>query len=275
MDLHTLVLNYEQYARHPFAQNKKPTYTYTLEKGDKVLCFFGATHTNDPLHPIFNEIKNLFDVVKPDMVYVEGYRYANTHKQELIRELQAETPEHSKIQGESHFTLKLASDSGIAFTSPEPEFSQEISHIVAKGFSKRDIFCYYIYRMIAQYQRTTKKVDIHDCEQYLTRSIDSFKSLEGWDTAEINVFKKEIFDTINLLDLDTYRNETNPVPRPGTERSTIQKVSAESGDFRDSYILDHIYKDLQNHNKIFIVYGSSHAVRLEPALRALFAILKP
>ncbi len=48
------------------------------------------------------------------------------------------------------------------------------------------------------------------------------------------------------------------------------RVVEASSLFRDRNIVIEIAKTLETHNRIFVVYGASHAVMEEPALRKLF-----
>ncbi len=67
------------------------------------------------------------------------------------------------------------------------------------------------------------------------------------------------------------KEAADPVPWEGKPYGPTNRVAAAWGVFRDRYILDTIQDVLGEYKKVFIVYGASHAVILEPALRKLMS----
>jgi hypothetical protein len=109
-DLKNLILTDEQYSHHPFAHAEGPRpYVYRLTNGGKELAYFGSYHISDPEDPLYADIEREFHGANPDMVYVEGYAWANDHKAQAREELKTMTWEKAKQEGESIFILKLAS----------------------------------------------------------------------------------------------------------------------------------------------------------------------
>jgi hypothetical protein len=48
------------------------------------------------------------------------------------------------------------------------------------------------------------------------------------------------------------------------------KISRSSLQIRDSVIIENIYRTLQNHDKVFIVFGAAHLLAEKPTLEKLF-----
>jgi hypothetical protein len=73
--LKALILTPEQYRDHPFAHLEgDQSYVVECGQGEKKLVFFGSPHTNDPENPIFIKIREKFEEVGPEIVYVEGMK---------------------------------------------------------------------------------------------------------------------------------------------------------------------------------------------------------
>ncbi len=263
------ILTSEQYRDTLFAHSESErTYVFKIEKGEKVLVYFGSAHTNDSEDPIFDEIKAQFDLLKPDMVYIEGWRSVNDNKDKARAFFKDQSLEDLKTEGESHFALKLAIDSGIDFESPEPNFSEEINSLLEKGFSKKDIFYFYLYRDIDQYQRQNKNRNLDECKKYLEPYINRFRIDSGWESTEIDLYVEEIFSELDI-DSEEYNRQVDPIPWEGKTQTAINEISRNSSNFRDKYIFERIKEGLKTHNRLFVVYGSAHAVKQEAALRAL------
>lgn len=269
-NLESKILSNAEYRDTPFARSESErTYVFQIENGEKKLVYFGSDHTNDPEDPIFGQIKEQFDLLKPDIVYVEGMRFINSNPSKA-REIMSEvSTEESKKDGESHFALKLAIDAGTDFESPEPDFSEEIKFVLEKGFSNRDIFCFYIYRDIDQYLRQNKEVTIEECKKYLEPYIKRFRIDSDWESSEIDNYVEEIFSELDVNDHDKYNREVDPIPWEGKPQTVFNEISRNSSNFRDRYIFERIREGLKTHNKLFVVYGSAHAVKQEQALRSL------
>ncbi len=266
------ILTVEQYRETPFANNERQrVYVFKLEKGDKQITYFGTAHINNPEDPLFDDIQSAFQEATPDMVYVEGWASINTRK-DLVREVLQDTAlETSKKEGENFFVVKLAVDAGIDFESPEPSLSDEIVHLLNKGFSKKDIFYFYTYRDIMQYQRENKNKTAEDCEKYLQGCFADFRRDSKWDAAECAGFETEILVELEVENTDKYYDQVDPIPWEEKSQTVLNRISQESSEFRDAYIVERIAEGTKHHNKIFVVYGSAHAVKQEPALRALLS----
>lgn len=269
-ELKDLILTNEQYKDQPFAHAEgERSYVFELTNGEKKIVYFGSSHTNDPEDPLFEEIKKKFEEANPEIVYIEGWRAINGRKDAVREGLKKQSLEDTKTEGESHFTLKLGVDAGTDFESPEPDSSQEITHLIEKGFSKKDIFFYYIYRDIDQYQRQNKERSIEECKKYLEPYFKGFRRDSGWDSAEVDALEGEILAELDVNDLEKYHAQVDPTPWEGKPQTILNEISRNSSNFRDTYIFERIAEGLKKHNKLFVVYGSAHAVKQEPALRAL------
>lgn len=267
------ILSNEAYREHPFATNTegKRTYVYELSDGARTLTYFGAQHTHDPENPEFDEIKETFDKANPDIVYLEGFgEYINNHKQEVRERGQEVTPEEAKERGEMFYTLKLAIDAGIDFESPELTRADEIRQLEASGFSRDDIFNFYFARSVDGYQRQAKELSREACLEYISRSLDNVRTASNWPKEEFDALEQKAIDGLQVQDLDTYKASVDPIPWEGKPQVITNDISRRLSQLRDEYGVERIAEGLKHYDRIFVVYGSAHAVRLEPALRMLF-----
>lgn len=264
------ILSMADLAEHPFYQHEQPTYTFILEKGNKKLVYIGVPHSNKPEHPLFAEIQDKFNELQPNMVLFEGRRYVNAEKEKYANHYKSETLEETKNEGEPTFVLKLAVDAGIDFESPEPSFQKEINHLIERGFSQKDIYTYYMYRVIYQYQRSESSLSVSGCREYLQKYMERFRSDSQWNVDLLIALETDMFAEIGTGDNGRFKRMIDPIVRQGKEYTAVNKISAESGLYRDIYIFERITEGLKKYNKVLIVYGSAHAVVQEPALRAYF-----
>lgn len=266
------IMTGQEYQRTSFSRDPKVrSYVFKLKNDKKEIVYFGSSHINDPEDPLFENIKEEFEKAKPDMVYIEGWASINNKKDSIRNKMRKVSYLDMKLKSESHYVLKLAVEAGADFESPEPDFYQELLYQLDNGFSKKDIFSYYIYRVIDQYGRQHKDRSIKDCKKYLEPYFSEFYQESKWSTEEINLFKKEILDELDVEDLEKHHVQVDPTSWEENEQTIINEVASNSTRFRDRYIFERIFEGLKKYNKIFVVYGSSHAVMQEPAFKELFS----
>lgn len=267
--LKDLILSSEEYRGHPFARSEhERTYVFELTRGDAKLVYFGTSHTNDPDDPIFDEIKKVFDELQPNMVYVEGQEYINDAKESVRERMKEMSVEESKIQGEHRFTLRLAAESGADFESPEPLLREEIGDLLEQGFSREDIFRFYMYRGVDQYQREYDFRSLDACIEYLQSHVQRFEEDSGWERAEIADFFERVIRDLDVGDMKKYHEQVDPIPWEHGSQTVVNLISRRSSYFRDRKIFQRIAEGLENGARVLAVYGSAHAVKQEPALRA-------
>lgn len=273
-ELISSVMSFEEYAK---IEHEVP-YVYELKQGDREVLYFGVDHSNDISNPQFNEIQKKFNEIKPDVVFVEGFDSLAEKKEKAVEHISKNTIEDlTKSFGESGFVLKLAVSSGADFDSPEPKFKTEIEYLLKKGFSKEDIFAFYLYRQISQYDRSVENVNI---EEYLNLLIADIKNQTDWQNFDYSILHlKKIGEKIWGEKGDLYSKEfsierVDPTPWENrTEMQTIiTKIAQESNQFRNGYMIQRIQEVLKDKKKLFIVFGASHAVMQEPALKKMFEV---
>src|SRR5581483_947298 len=168
-------MTFEEYAQ----KEHSPVYVFEIKKDGKKIVYFGVEHSNKPDKPMFQEIKKRFEETNPQIVFVEGMHFGEGQKEILVEEMKKEDAEKViKEWGESGYTFKLAADAGAEVESPEPNFREEIENLLSLGFTKEEIFAYYVYRQANSYQRMPQKPAI---EEYLGSYIKRFQKDSDWE----------------------------------------------------------------------------------------------
>lgn len=229
-------------------------YTYKLTKNNKLLYFIGAKHSNDPDGSQFEIIKNHWvDFIKitsgeNNMVLVEGgVTPVAESKQEAIQKY-----------AEPGFTTYLANTSHVQITSPEPAEDIEIGALLEK-YDKETIAVYYFANIVSQWQRFEIKENLDD---YVSKYLGYYfykpiwKGFDFSPTSLKKLYEKIIGKEFDPQDKEFIFDYIAP---------SDSNISGESDDIRDKYILEKIMELWDTHN-LFIVYGSGHAIRLEPVL---------
>lgn len=264
------LLTIQEYAELPNIREIANGYVFTLEKEGKKLVFMGTKHVNNPNNPLFTQIQDKFNELKPEIVFVEGKRFINTEKDKTREYYKDKTVEECIAEGESTFSLKLAIDAGIDFESPEPSYRKEIKYLVESGYSQVDIHKYYTYRIIYQFQREFPNSTVTACKEYIAKYMQRFREASGWDSEVLAELDESILAEIGIGDNRRYSSQSDPTPWDGVEYTATKQISAASGQYRDEYIFERILSSLDTYNNVLVVYGASHAIIQEPALRAYF-----
>lgn len=265
-------MSFGEYAR---SEHEQP-YIYEIVRGDKKLVYFGAYHAYDPADPMFAEIQQRFDDLKPDVVVVEGMGKLSEQSamvSEKVRQMSLE--DVTRKGGEAAFAMKLAVDTGIEVVSPEPDDRAEIADLEAHGFTKEQIFAFHMYRSVAQYWR---QVPASAIDEFIEPYIDMFKASVDWKDFDFSLDHLEEIgrgiwgEAANLEDVDAANARIDPVPWSGTEKNqtVVNEVARRSSQFRDEHIVSAIRQLAKKHDRILAMYGASHAFMQQPALRTLF-----
>jgi hypothetical protein len=274
LSIKSKIMSASEYAQRTEAGEKLES-TFELREGNKTLYYFGASHTSNPDDPMFAKIEQEMDRFKPEKVYVEGFRRINSATAEEKEKIKTEPMAKWIKDGEALYTAKLAIEKGIEVESPEPGI-EEMEHMKTL-FKPEDIFSYYIFRVVYQYQnhyKQSKDFGLEHFKKYIQRYIDSLKSNAGWDQETSSRLEAGFWNNLKIDDFDFYARQSDPIPWNDNEQTIVNQVSRESSKFRDEYIVERIAEGLKKHDRVFIVYGSSHAKKQKAALEELIKIVK-
>jgi len=260
-----LLLSIEEYEALPSEVRGQVPYIYSLNNKGQSLYYFGAKHVMDPKHPQF------------DYLHEQWLNFLdNKTKEEIIVVCEGEVNEKNlsnlddaiKKHGESGAIVFWANQENIQTVRPEPTIEDDANELLKK-FSKEEIFYFYIIRGIVSWQR---KVEPGDFNVYILKSVERYKNIFNWedfdfsfDTTILNEHKKLFGKELDLNDKEFLRK----IPVPVGNISIINEVARTSSQNRNFFILDNIEKLWNKGKNMFIVFGASHAIMQERAIREI------
>lgn len=232
-------------------------YILQYKEGDKELLVIGTQHTSDTTNPMYPIIENLFYEFKPDVIINEGGDLTKTYndKNEAILANQ-----------ELGLEKYLADKVGIKTINGDEPLKFEYADLV-NTYSKEEVFVFlaserFIFPYIfGQYNGSIEEeYDKHFIINYLNKNdiplTDQEKSFEQYKLLYKKFFNQEFsMDNISQLDFT-----------PFSRRSRFCDVTRSSKEFRDKYLLMQIQKQLEQHQRVMVVYGGWHVLAIEPAL---------
>lgn len=264
------IMTVEEYSRIEHAT----PYVFELQAGDKGLRYFGSPHVRDPKNPLFAGIEAAFNEANPDIVFVEGVSVRGDKTKFDERVKAASREEAIEHMGESGFTLKLGVEKGIEWRSPEPTDEDLYNDLLAKGFSKEQIFAWDVFHILPQYNRL---MDKRGFKQYVQGFVERFKQATNWEGFDysyecaIQLGEQTLGRSIDVENEPDALDFIDPIPwdEKREKQTTLNRIGGASSLFRDRKIVSDIADALKTHKRVFIVYGASHAAMQEPALRKL------
>ena len=255
-------MKYEEYrkvGKHPLP------YYYKISEAHHFLYYFGANHSCDPDNEQYPLIKKFWhdflnDTRKENcLVLVEGGK----------RPLAQSEKEAIQAGSEGRFITHLAHQEDIPTDSPEPS-PEVVYKELARGFSKDEIMYYQFAGVVYQWHRRQDKKPF---EQYIQSYLERFEKETEWNDFDFSLdymkdIHQKIFNTtFNKDDVGFFKKIVNP--SLDKDLTNINKVAKTTSEIRDEYILRQIETLWHEGKNLFIVYGGSHAVMQEPALRKL------
>ncbi len=241
------------------------TYTipYTdLVNGEKHLIFFGASHTRDPGHPQFAQLVKAFTDMKPEIAFNEGGQ---------ISEITTYPTIDSAIRsnGETGLLKYLCDSIGIKMVNGDMDDKQEFASL-QQHIPKDQI---YLYMAVERYLNGYKRGHFPGMTleegwetrflPYLRRSdfaltpqeesLDSLKKIY-----EYYVLKD--FSLDSLVEMHEYYL---------IKDGTLGDVGRATKIVRDQALLEKIDNALDQYNKVFVVFGASHRIAVEPSLQQI------
>lgn len=226
-----------------------PNYSFEIKGTNRFLYYFGANHSRNSDDPQYDRLRKYWaDFLEKTkginaVVFIEGG----------IRNVRDNEKNSIQLDSEAGFITLLSDKAGIARYCPEP-LPEDIKRYVLSTFSEDELNYYYFARTVSQWNRIPEPRP--PFEHYVQGfSIEELKRLHSKITStEFNENDRELFD---LLSNPTKLN--NP----------LYKLIRAFGVYRNAYIVQEIEKTWKEGKSMFIVYGGSHAILQERALRTL------
>ncbi len=251
------IMSYDEYSK---IQHEVP-YSFVISYDDQHLFYFGANHSCDPennQYPKLEQFWNEFLAAtsgENNIVLVEGsLRNVRDSKIEAI----------TQAGGEGGFITFLASQKSIKRFCPEPT-EQELYMKLLENFCKEDIDYLKFAQICLQFHRYKEidsAINFEIFYQSYSKVINNFQDLNVMKKVHKDLFHNE-FDITNER---FFYNVVNPVDA----YCNINNVARAASQIRDQYIVNCIEMFLKQGKNVFIVYGCTHAVMQENALKSVF-----
>ncbi len=236
-------------------------YELQYQNDHQQLIFFGSVHSNDPNSPQWQALdaawqRFLDHSSDRKLVFYEGGHPENIDglsKEEALQKF-----------GEGGLVLHNAQTAGVPADSPEPGRDEEVEELL-KQFSVAEVATYYFARQMHQWARQDHTQN-PEWKKYAQDMADKVSSLPAWQgqisglEQLLTWYKEQSGKDFTPNDIDAFYKLSDPYQ---------SKVSAASGHFRDEKLLQAIKDKWQAGDDLFVVYGSGHAIRLEPVLKNL------
>ena len=241
------ILTFAEYA----AIRHATPYVVDLEREGGRLVLFGGRHSSDPSDPMFDQIAGTFAEVAPALALHEGTPPAVEPEREIA----------IRRHGEAGLVRHLAARAGVATASMDIPLVDE-ARLLCREVSRGDALVYLVLRQLASFNRKTARMDF---DRYFA---DFFALIGpglgvpvGWPLVErehARLLRRPL----------TRRAITARETDPMRDELPTQRLSRVSNLLRDEHMLDQLLAVVAAHGRVFASVGVSHAVMLEPALRA-------
>jgi hypothetical protein len=242
------ILTFEAYAaiRHP------TPYVVDVGRDGSRLVLLGGHHSSDPAHPIFGSIDAAFARLSPTFALHEGTPPAVEPEREIA----------IRRHGEAGLVRHLAARAGIGTESMDIPLAEEAA-LLHQSFGPQDALVFLVVRQLASFNRKTARMDFGAYFGEFFEAIAPALELATIDWPLVEAEHARLLGR-PLITAQVTGLETNPM----RDELATQRIARWSNRQRDEYMLRRLLDARRRHPRVFATVGVTHAVMLEPALRA-------
>jgi hypothetical protein len=253
------------------ARERGPTeapFRVTYRSANKVLTFVGADHVFTRENSTVDVVRRAFDDLDPFVVIVEGFPTALGKNFAPIADA-ARRRERADADAfalsEAVFAASLALARDVPFYGGEPSLAEELDGLVAKGYERGNVQFAVLLRTLGQARRSGE-MPVGDPAAFtarFAREADAVARMAGTAPATESQF---VADYRRIVGVDPVSDDRMPRRYdPGTG-TLLQRMAADNMRVRDEHLLSTILEQLAAHDRVLVVYGSSHWTTLSRAL---------
>lgn len=253
-------------------------YRYEIRTPRVSVHYFGCRHFQTAENHQFEKVCKAIKEIMPSMVLVEHLQCLHRtsslkERKEFLDSIAKLTPEEAATQGESELTANLALKLGADLECPEPTDGERFAFLASAGYSCEQIASYYITRAASMYALWKDKMPL---DALIKLRVDQLRNSWPWDpsflTAQVaeDFLQKSFNISLFNSDADTLANLVTPVKiETQSDYTVLNAIGNAVTVFTDVSIVARVIELTEKHDNIFIVFGASHALRQEKALREL------
>jgi hypothetical protein len=241
------ILTFAEYA----AIRHATPYVVDVARGGSRLLLFGGRHSSEPADPMFDQIEAAFVQLSPAFVLHEGMPpAAETNRELAIRK-----------HGEAGLVRHLAARAGIGTASMDIPLVEEAR--LLRGIVPDEALVFLVVRQLASFNRKTARLDFDGYFAEFFAGIAPALELAAIDWPLVEAAHRRVLGR-SLVARRVTAIETDPM----YDDLPTQRISRLSNRLRDEHMLRCLTGALAVHQRVLATVGVTHAVMLEPALRA-------
>lgn len=244
----SLILTFAQYAsvRHAVP------HIVDLSSASGRLYLLGGLHSSDPADAMFARIEAAFSALAPTFALHEGTPPALEPDREIA----------IRRHGEAGLLRHLAARAGIETASMDVPLPDE-ARILGADVGTDEALVYLVVRQLASFNRKTARMDYDGYFRDFFALIGPPLGITDLDWPLIEAAHQRVCGR-PLAPRQITARESDPM----RDELPTQRISRRSNRLRDEYMLERLIAALRRHRRVIATVGVSHAVMLEPALRA-------
>ena len=242
------ILSFAEYA----AIRHSTPYVIDVARDGSRLVLFGGRHSSNPADPMFDQIEAMFLKLAPAFALHEGTPPAI----EMDREIAI------RRHGEAGLVRHLAAGTGIDTASMDIPLVDEAQRL-RRALAPDTALVFLVVRQLASFNRKTARMNF---DAYFAEFFELIGPALGIAALDWPLIEAEHVRVLGrpLSPRSVTAIETDPM----YDDLPTQRISRLSNRLRDEHMLGRLLDAVAEHERVFATVGVSHAVMLEPALRA-------
>jgi hypothetical protein len=244
------ILSFADYA----AIRHASPYVVDVRREAARLVLFGIRHSSDPGDATFDLLERTFTALAPDFALHEGTPPAVEPEREVA----------IRRHGEAGLVRHLAARAGIETASMDIPLRDEAA-ILAGAMPAAEALVFLVVRQLASFNRKTARMDF---DAYFGEFFDLIAAPLGFAAIDWPLVERQHLD---FLGTPLHRQRVTGLETdPTRDQLPTQRIATFSNRLRDEHMLRRLVEAVDEHGRVFATVGVTHAVMLEPALRAAF-----
>lgn len=237
-----------------------PTYVSLFRDARKSLAFVGADHVSGADNPTIRTIEKVFHELQPQSLVLEGFDDRKEYAEQVLEHALRDA-KNGFVSGERAFAVWLAHGKGVPFVGGEPTDRETLQAVLSRGLALEDWLGFYVLLFVPQWNREGRWGG-KTFEAMATELLQAAAAAVGEEPRfGFQAFMRwyERTDSTGKRPDELTADDMGPNHAPGA--SHFQRVCCAIEDTRESRIVRRIEAELNRHDRVMAVYGSSHLAK--------------